>query len=345
MKKLFLFLSIISFPLYAQTFFNVEDYDFNSRMEFFNVPGVSITVVSDRGINWSAGFGEGIDEETLFQASSISNILTAFAVFQLIEKGQLDLDIDINDYLTSWALEKTIVTRNRPVTLRMLLSHTSGIHESGLRGYAINEKYESIYKSLPQPRYYPGIKRRYSWSGYTIIQKIIEDITGRSFKEYMEDEVLIPLGMNRSSYRVIKPGELENVATGHDLFGDEIEGGWKIYPQLAAAGLWSTPTDIARYIIEIEKILSEGYTGLISRESVVSMLSYQPGGWGLGPSLKFTDEELVFRLSGENSGYKSYFIAKPYSGDAVVVMCSGDNSWKLIMEVIHSFESYKSWGI
>lgn len=346
MKKVIILLLITTVSLYSEPFFNYGDFDFSSKMDFYNVPGLSISIVSDKQIIWASGFGDSVDVDTLFQAASFSKPVTALAVFKLVEDGILNLDSDINDYLTGWKLEETIHTRNRKVTLRMLLSHTSGIHESGLRGFGRGEKIPtSIYDILPNVRYYPGLKRRYSWSGYTIIQKIIEDVTGISFSEYLKNNIFEPIGMTRSSFDQPLTDEEINISPGHDLFGKEIEGGWRTYPQLAAAGLWSTPTDISKYIIEIQKILTEEYEGILSRESVELMLSYQTGGWGLGPSLKFQDEDLIFRHSGKNAGYTNYFIARAYKGDAVVIMSSGDNAWKLIMEIIHSFVDYKAWGI
>lgn len=345
MKKLILFLLISITPLYSENFFDVKDFDFERRMDFFNIPGVSISIISEKEVVWNGTFGDDIDTDTLFQAANISKFITSVGLFKLIESGQVELDRDINNYLTSWTLEDNIYTRNRKVTLRMLLSHTSGIQESGLKGYNESENLPLLENTIKPLRFFPGLKRRYSWSGYSIIQKVIEDVTGLSFNEYITTEVLEPLNMKRSSFNIEFLEDENNITKGHDLFGKEIEGGWRVYPELAASGLWSTPNDISKIIIELQKILTEEYEGLLTKESVESMFSYQIGGWGLGPSLKFNDEDLIFRHSGESSGYISYFVGKAYKGDSVVIMCNGENSWKLIMEFIHSFKNYKSWGI
>ncbi len=340
MNKIFFILVItLSHPIFSEFFFEDKFYDFESRMDFFNVPAVSLSVITDNEIQFSSTYGI-TSEDMAFQASSFSKPLTSLAVFKLVESGILDLDTDVNRYLKSWKIEETAVTRNRKVTLRLLLSHTSGIHESGPKGYVdsvpiLDELLENIHI-----RYYPGLKRRYSWSGYTIIQKIIEDVTDKAYEDYMSEEILLALGMDQSSY--VTP---VNHVNGHDLFGEEIDGGYRLYPESAASGLWSTPGDIAKYLIEIQKIRAGDYEGIISKKSIDEMLSYQTGGWGLGVSLKFEDENLIFRHSGKNAGFTNYFISRVKIGEAIVIMTNGDNAWKLIMEILHSIKNYEDWGI
>ena len=343
MKKIILYLFLVTTSLFSDNFFEVTDYNFEKRMDFFNIPNVSLSIIKNKEIIWNGVFGDNIDIDSQFQAANISKVITALGIFKLLDSGVIDLDTDVNNYLTTWKIKDDIYTRNRKVTLRMLLSHTAGISESGLKGYSKSEIPPSAYTTIKPLRYFPNLVRRYSWSGYTIIQKVIEDVTGLSFNEYMQQEVLNPLNMNNSTFDILSNNV--NIALGHNLFGEEVEGGWRNYPQSAAAGLWSTPSDISKYIIEIQKILTEDYEGIITKDSAEEMLSYQIGGWGLGPSLKFQNSELIFRHSGESTGYISYFIGKAYTGDGFVIMCNGANSWKLIMEMIHSFKDYKSWGI
>ncbi|MGL1892834.1 MAG: beta-lactamase family protein [Spirochaetaceae bacterium] len=352
-KILISFIFLISFNLYSESFFTKDNLDIESRMDFFNVPGVSIAVVESGETSWSEGFGTA-NTDSLFQAASISKSITALGVLKLVEDGLLDLDKNINNYLKTWQLEDTIHTRNRKITTRMLLTHMSGISESGLKGYDLEEELPTLddllngkgHKVSPKPHYFPGLKRRYSWSGYTIIQKIIEDVSGLSFEEYLNNNVLKPIGMTDSHLKQPLPENLKDRAIeGHDLFGEPIEGGWRSYPELAAAGMWSTATDIATFTIEIHKILTTDYEGILSKKSIEQMLSYNDGGWGLGVSLKFDKKDLIFRHSGKNSGYTNYYISKAFKGESIVIMTNGDNAWKLIMEILHSIENYKSWGI
>lgn len=340
MKEIFFILVItLTSSLFSEIFFEDKIFDFKGRMDFFNVPAISICVISNNEVKFSSTYGSAL-EGMAFQASSFSKPLTSLAVFKLVESGILDLDIDVNEYLKTWKIEDTAVTRNRKITLRLLLSHTTGIHESGPKGYLDNvPTLDDLLQNI-HIRYYPGLKRRYSWSGYTIIQKIIEDVTGLSYGDYMSKEILSPLGMDQSSYKT--PVSHVN---GHDLFGDEIDGGFRLYPELAASGLWTTPRDISRFLIEIQKIKAGDYVGILSKKSIDEILSYQTGGWGLGVSLKFEGENLIFRHSGKNAGFTNYFISRVNIGEAIVIMTNGDNAWKLIMEILHSIENYGDWGI
>lgn len=333
-----LILSIFSISLFSNTLLTLDKFEYEKRMDFFNVPNVSIGIIKDKKILKLQSYGPG--EVDVYQVSGFSKPIVSVAVFKLIEEGLLDLDTDVNEYLDDWKISVNAVTRYRKVTLRTLLSHTSGIHESQPMGF--NKEFPTLNELLNKIhiRYYPGLKRRYSWSGFTIIQKVIEDVTGESFVNYMDREILSPLGMGNSSYKVPTSKVL-----GHDLFGKEIDNGYKYYPELAALGLWSTAEDISKFIIEIEEILTSDYEGILSKASIENMLSYQKGGWGLGISLKFTGEDLIFRHTGFSSGYISYFIARPYRGDGLVILTNSDNAWKLIMEILHSIESYKKWGI
>lgn len=362
LKKLLIILSFLNIAqIYSKDIFLNNQYDYKKRMQFFKVPGVSLAVVNgEQGIKTEVyGYSniakkEAVKDNTLFQAGNISKPITALAVLKLVEDGVLDLDKDVNSYLKGWRLGRDIYSTNRKFTLRQLLSHTTGIHSQGLRGYKRGEELPEIIDILEgrgnSPKvsvhYFPDYKYRYSWGGYIVIQKIIEDVTGIGFEEYMEKNILRPLGMTNSTFKQPLPKELESsVSSGYDLFGNVIEGEWRNYPELAAAGLWSTPTDIAKYCIEIQKILTSDYEGIINKKSVETMFTKYKKGWGLGPSLKFEGEDLIFRHSGKSAGFTSYFISRPYKEESIVIMTNSDNAWKLIMEVMHSIDNYKDWGI
>jgi len=341
-KKFLFFICIIcKFLLVSQTFSDLEKFNIEKSMDFYNIPGVSIALIENSQLLKAESYGDAT-EESQFMVSGFNNLISAVAIMILKEAGFVDLDTDVNTYLKTWKLRENIVTRNRKVTLRMILSHMSGIDESIPDLYSNPEDKPEINKLLDRLniRYYPGLKRRYVWSSFLILEKIIEDLTGKKYYEYITDSILKPLAMNSSVYK-----EPERPAKGYDLFGKELAPDIPIYPVVSALGLWSTPSDIAKLIIEIDKILISEYEGVISKDSVKEILSYQPGGWGLGVSLKFNDDKLIYRHSGISRGYVNYFISRPYKQQGIIIMTNGENAWKLIMELLHTFKNYKDWGI
>lgn len=343
---------MISAFIYSESFFTPEMYNFLERMDFYNVPGVSVAVVDGSKLAWSANFGHSVTDESLFQAGTISKAVTAIAVLKLVQQGMLDLDTDVNSYLKDWKLGKEIYMKRTKVTLRHLLTHTAGIHSTGLKGYKRGDNVPDLINILNgagnsskvSVNYFPGLKFRYSWGGFLVIQKVIEDVTGQSFAEHMVKNILEPIGMINSTFS-LNENILGKAISGHDLFGEPITGKWRVYPELAAMGLWTTAEDVAKLCLEISRILTEDYEGIISRESVEIMLDEYKDNWGLGISVKFEGDMLVYRHSGKSAGYTSYFASKPYKGQAIVIMTNGDNAWKLIMELMHSLDNYKDWGL
>lgn len=297
-------------------------------MEFYNVPVVSVVYYSENEVK-RINNGD-VNEESLFPAGSMSKVFTAIGLLTLVESGKVDLDVDVNTYLKEWKVPDGLTTHFRDVTLRLLLSHMSGIDDTAK-------------KLLPERvEYYPGLKRRYSWSGYYIIQKVIEDVTGESFSRYMKLSVLDPLGMKQSFYRD-SSFVIDNAVQGYSLFGEPVKDTY--YENMGAMGLWTTPEDIFSYMKSINNVLNDSGNGPLPKDSLEHFLSYQDGGWGLGPSLKFEGSDKIYRHSGFSKGFVHYFIARPYRGDGVVIMCSGENAWKVIMELLHGFEDYDSWGL
>ena len=350
----------LSSHLFSVNSFSTNNFNLDDRMRYFKVPGLSLAVV-DGGDIKATGYGfldskgsGSINSETLFQAGEISKPITALAVLKLVEDGVLDLDTDVNNYLKGFVLGQKIYFSTQHVTLRLLLNHTAGINSYGPKGYSKNEELPTLIDMLNglgnsekvAVHHFPGIHYWYSWGGYSLIQKIIEDVTGLSFDEYMSENIFKPLGMSRSFFKMPLPKKLQgNVSLGHNLYGESIEGGWRNYTQLAATGLWSTPTDIAKYTIEIQKILAGDYEGIISKKSVENMLVTYEKNWGLGLSTKFEGDATIIRHSGENAGYVNYFISFPYQDKSIVIMTNGENSWKLIMEMLHSIPNYYEWGL
>src|SRR5579864_5218810 len=243
------------------------------RMKELNVPGVSIAVISNGRIEWARGFGvrsiDGppVNPETMFQAGSISKPLAAMACLRLVQEGKLELDTDVNTYLTSWKFPSDPAAQGKPITLRELLTHTAGTTVHGFPGYASTTPVPTVVQVLNgqkpantppiRSEAMPGTRWNYSGGGYTVMQQVLLDVTKEPFPKLLHDTVLAPIGMTRSTYAQPLPQNLrENTATPYRRTGKPVEGGAHTYPEMAAAGLWTTPTDIARYAIEVRRSLN-----------------------------------------------------------------------------------------
>ncbi len=331
------------------------------RMEFYKVPGVSIAVVKNGQLAWAKGYGLAntnigakIDKNTIFQAGSISKPLAALAALRLVEEGKLELDKDVNTYLQDWKIAENRFTEIEKITLRRLLTHTAGMTVHGFPGYQQTDSFPSITKVLNGegntdvilPDTIPGSIWRYSGGGYTVMEKVVEDASGMPLEKYMDEFILQPMGMHRSTYNQPLTNEFySNASAAYDREGKIIEGLWHNYPEQAAAGLWTTPTDLATYCMEIQKIFKDHKEGVLSQDIVKQMLTKHKNGWGLGPSLMWEKDSLIFGHGGKNAGFTNDMKAFAHKGDAVIIMTNADNGGKLIAEIMRSISAYYNWGI
>lgn len=323
------------------------------RMEHYHVPGVSIAVVTDGKIEWAKGYGisnkidgQKVNDKTLFQAGSISKPLAALAALKLVEEGKIGLDEDVNIYLRDWKIPKNKFTKDEKVTLRRLLTHTAGVTVHGFPGYKRTDTLPAIEDVLNgkgnTPAIYvdtiPGSIWRYSGGGYIIVQKLVEDISGLPFEKYMAQSILKPIGMENSTFYQPLPSHLHAQASaGYSSKGKIMEGLWNNYPEQAAAGLWTTPTDLAKFCIEIQEILLNKKSGVLSRETVEIMLTAGKNNWGLGLMvLKKGDSLIGFAHRGKNFGYSSDMTASIHKRSALIIMTNGDNGTQLIDEIKNS---------
>jgi CubicO group peptidase (beta-lactamase class C family) len=241
------------------------------RMQFFKTPGVSIAVINNGRIEWARGYGfleaggnSPVTPETLFQAASISKPVAAMAVLRLVQENRLNLEEDVNKKLVSWKVPENEFTKERKVTLRGLLSHSASITVSGFNGYSSDKQVPTLLQILngttpanSKPIRVDGLLNkefRYAGGGYIIMQQLLEDVTGKPFPALMQKTILGKLGMTHSSYLQPLPKELwDSAAIGHGTNGEKLKGNWNTYPEMAAAGLWTTPSDLARFAIDIQK--------------------------------------------------------------------------------------------
>ena len=312
-------------------------------------------------IKWAKGYGIAdsesggkVNANTLFQAGSISKPVAALSGLKLVEAGKIDLDQDINSYLNGWKIDENKFTQVEKVTLRRLLTHTAGMTVHGFPGYKQTDTFPSITQVLNgsgnTPKIFvdntPGSIWRYSGGGYTVMQKMVEDISSLSFEVYMLKNILQPIGMENSTYKQpIQVEDHSNISAAYDGDGKIIEGMWHNYPEKAAAGLWTTPTDLAKYCIEIQQILNGKQDGILSKETVEKMLTKHKNDWGLGPSLQWAQDSLIFRHGGKNAGFTNQLISFAKRGNAVIVMTNADNGGNLIGEILRSVSNFYNWGI
>lgn len=333
----------------------------DQRMRDLKVPGVSIAVIDSFRIAWARGYGvreaggtDSVTTETLFQAASISKPIAALAALRLVQEGTLDLDEGVNRRLTSWKVPENRFTTTQPVTLRRLLSHSAGLTVHGFRGYAATEQVPTIRQVLDsQPPTnsapiradtFPGARWRYSGGGYTVMQQLLVDVSGRSFPELMRTHVLGALGMAHSTYEQPLPQYLLGIAAaGHRSNGAIVKGKWHTYPEMAAAGLWTTPSDLARYAIHVSLAAAGRSNSVLSQATATQMLTVQSGTYGLGPSLGGQGPDASFSHGGANEGFRAFFIAFPERGQGAAIMTNSDGGGTLALEILRAIAEEYDW--
>jgi CubicO group peptidase (beta-lactamase class C family) len=331
------------------------------RMAHYHTPGVSIAVINRGRIEWARGFGvkewgkpDPVSERTIFQAGSISKPVFAMAVMRLVRDGKLDLDEDVNRYLKSWKVPANGPWQPR-VTLRQLLSHTAGLTVHGFPGYARTEPIPSVVDVLDgRPpantrRVFvdilPGSRFRYSGGGTTVAQQLVVDVLGRPFPEIMRGLVLGPLGMDSSTYEQPLPDDRAGVAaTGHPSRNRPVEGGWHVYPEMAAAGLWATPSDLARVGLEVQRALKGESDRVLDPDGAVAMLT--PGideRIGIGFFLSGKGKAVRFGHSGADEGFVATMTFSKEGGIGAVVMLNSYDGVPLLGEIERAIAREYDW--
>tara|TARA_B110000503_G_C7097070_1_gene392113 strand:- start:20 stop:1456 length:1437 start_codon:yes stop_codon:yes gene_type:complete len=340
---------------------SAQRFNIQERMDYYKVPGVSIAVVENGKIKWAKGYGYAntetgtkVDINTLFQAGSISKPLAALSALKLIENDSLELNKDVNYYLKEWQVPESKFTKTEKVTLEKLLTHTAGMTVHGFPGYQQADEFPEIIDVLNGNGNtakilvdtIPGSIWRYSGGGYTVMEKVVEDVSGMSLDEYMTKNILIPIGMKNSTFQQPITKEWQNnISAAYDGNGVIIKGLWNNYPEQAAAGLWTTASDLALYCIEIQEINQGKEDGVLTRKTVDKMLTKHKNDWGLGPSLQNQKDSLIFGHGGKNAGFTNDMKAYAYQGNAIVVMTNADNGGKLISEIQNAVSKHYNWSI
>ena len=334
-------------------------------MNEYNVPGISIAIFHQYSIIWSRAFGVlqaggtvPVHPDTLFQACSISKAVTAVAVLRLVQNGTLDLDTDVNRYLRTWKIPAND-SWQPTVTIRQLLSHTAGINVPWFYGYHRDQDIPSLEQVLAGEKpantpglrvtMLPGTRFRYSGGGYCVLQQLLCDVREQSFPNLMRELVLDPTEMAHSTYDQPLPERYwNNASRGHRASGKPLAGGWHTMPEMAAAGLWTTATDLARFSLDLQIALTGQASRLLSPEMVRLLLSPQvarePDGFmGLGVWLEGRGANARFGHPGDNEGFACRWAALREGGMGVVILSNSDSGGELIDDVLHMIEQAYGW--
>jgi CubicO group peptidase (beta-lactamase class C family) len=331
------------------------------RMEFYKTPAVSIAVINNGKLEWARGYGvreagkkEPVTTETLFQAGSISKPVTAVAALLMVERKQVSLDEDVNKKLASWKVPENEFTREKKVSLRNLLTHSGGLTNHAVGNYYSGDQLPALLEILdgkapaksPPIRvgFVPGSRWDYSGGGYTVLQQLLIDVSGKQFAELLKESVLDPLKMKHSTFQQPLPKDLWPVpAVGHARDGQKIKGDWVTFPEMAAAGLWSTPSDLARFAIELQRSQSGRSNRILSIEMTRQMLSRQIGSWGLGLEVEGEGHSARFNHGGDTEGYKCLMVAYENTGQGAVIMTNSDRGDRLAGEILRSIAKEYGW--
>lgn len=324
--------------------FNLKD-----RMEFYHIPGLSIAVISNYKIAWAKGYGVADDslktpvtDRTLFQAGSISKTLNAMAALKLAQDDRLNLNADINNYLTSWKFPYDSVSKGKKITMLNLLTHTAGINIHGFLGYKAGAPIPNIQQMLKgenpansariRSLFEPGKTFQYSGGGVLVSQMCIMDITGKPYTAFLTNSVLHPLGMSNSTYE--QTGEYP-FASGHHIDGSQLQGQYNRYPELAAAGLWTTPADLAKMIIEIQLAYKGRSAKVLNRFYTRMQLTPYLSNAGPGVFIDSADNTKYFQHGGATIGFQSQYYGSFDGGNGVVIMANSDHN-EIISEIVNS---------
>jgi CubicO group peptidase (beta-lactamase class C family) len=348
----------------------VSTFAISERLLHHKVPGISFALIQNGEVSWAQGYGtvsaaseQAVTVNTVFQAASIAKPVTAFAVMRMKDQGVIDINADIATYLTSLTLSKGKQTSETPVTFKNILDHSSGLTGGGYQGYekgtAIPSDIQTFNGEAPATskaasvETTPGAIVRYSGAGYTLAEIALSDTLKQPFERIMDTWVLLQVGMQNSSFAMDYPQKDGiQVALGHEMSGKIIDGDWRVHPEQAAAGLWSTPTDLAKLAIETSKAY-KGQSKLLSQASAREMLapvmpeqdlSEEFGGQ---PAMTFIiageGEQFLFQHGGGTLGYRCFMVMYPETGDGAVFMTNSDAGYSVGFEMMRAASFVYNW--
>lgn len=338
-----------------------QDYNILDRMAYYNVKGLSVAVIQNHKIVWAKGYGWADEEEkrpvtttTLFQAASISKSFNALGVLKLVQEKKLDLNTDINTYLKSWKFPYDSLSGNKIITLKHLLSHSAGLSVHGFPGYNREAKIPSTTEILDgkapansppvRSQFEPGLKFQYSGGGTTISQLLLSDVTQMPYDKFMANNVLQQLDMQNSFYALPPSADKLNLlATGYHTEGSMVNNKFHLYPEMGAAGLWTTPTDVCKYIIETQLAFEGKSAKILNQEMTKLRLTpYNDQHSALGVFVEDRSGVKYFQHGARNEGFSGMYYGSVEGGNGVVVFVNSDQG-DIMYELINSVATVYNW--
>ena len=359
-------------------------YSLMERMQDYQVPAVSIAVINNYEIEWARGFGvleagsdKPVSADTLFHAGSVAKTLSAASVLTMVERGLLDLDEDVNDRLVTWQVPENELTAQQKVTLRRLLSHSAGLQDGFTNrssgdpeptyiapaGQAPTVTIPQLLDAAPGVdvdgptlvSMIPGTEYRYANADYAILELLLVDVLQQPIPQFMAETILNPLEMASSTFEQPLPEDLRaRATTEHDLSGQPLEGKRHHFPLLAAGGLWTTPSDLARFALEIMLAYRGESDKLLSQDAAIEMLSPQIpiqgnpfyDANGLGFHLSTEGPDLIFLHTGATWGSSCVLFAYPDRGQGAVIMTNkASEQVEIRLEILLSIASEYGWPL
>lgn len=324
----------------GETTWSIEE-----RMQHYGIPGASIAVIHKGKIVWTKGYGvqdsitmSPVTEQTLFHAALLGMPLTAYGALDLVAQEKVELEVNVNHYLSSWKVPENKFTTKNKVTLKNLLNHSAGIGIHAIAGYAKDEQVPTLTQVLDgkaPAKNDPVVLNKepeesiyISAGGYAIVQQMLIDIEGESFPSLMEKRVLQPLAMTSSTFKqALNPSQIKRAATGYMSDGSIVPGKAHNYPVMASNGLWTTVKDMAKFVQNLQQTLKGKSTKGLSKELTEFMLtpygtsSYGPGfKYGMGMQIIDKQDETYLRHWGWNRGFFGQLVAHKDKEFAVVVL-------------------------
>ena len=337
-----------------------QSFSMAERMRHYGVSGVSVAVVEGCKVVHADGFGTATPEGkpvlpgTMFAAGSVSKVVASVGALKLVEAGTLSLDRDIDGYLHGWSLPREGAFAQSTVSLRHLLTHSAGLTVAGFKGYPVGAPLPTLQQILDGQTpantapvrigVAPGTTWRYSGGGFVLTQLLMEQATRTSFAALMRDRVLLPAGLNHSTYaQPLDPESAKDAATGTLPDGAPIPGGWRVYPEGAAAGLWSTPTDLSKFAIELVRSMRGESTTLLRQDTATEMMRRQVENWGLGVEVSLDGSPRKFSHTGAPVGYRTLWLMFPDTCQGATIMTNADEGMTLAYEIARALADQYRW--